>query len=119
MCPSGKVRLVKVLAGEVEDLRCLVTRLERSQSCLARRAAKSLNRRLTQCPRFRYWDVPADSCYTVDLVFRGGSMRVVVTGGAGFLGSHLCDRLLAAVRAGNWWEGEFITSYGRNFSRHG
>src|SRR5271167_3414138 len=26
---------------------------------------------------------------------RGGYMRAVVTGGAGFLGSHLCDRLLA------------------------
>src|ERR1700739_4715029 len=25
----------------------------------------------------------------------GGSMRAVVTGGAGFLGSHLCDRLIA------------------------
>src|SRR6267142_4711854 len=25
----------------------------------------------------------------------GGCMRAVVTGGAGFLGSHLCDRLLA------------------------
>src|SRR5258707_9655932 len=25
----------------------------------------------------------------------GGGMRAVVTGGAGFLGSHLCDRLLA------------------------
>src|SRR5258708_7410663 len=27
--------------------------------------------------------------------FGGGSMRAVVTGGAGFLGSHLCERLLA------------------------
>src|SRR6202790_3739462 len=26
---------------------------------------------------------------------RGGGMRAIVTGGAGFLGSHLCDRLLA------------------------
>src|SRR5690242_8734350 len=26
--------------------------------------------------------------------FRGGGMRAVVTGGAGFLGSHLCDRLV-------------------------
>src|ERR1700682_2414060 len=29
------------------------------------------------------------------LNLRGGCMRAVVTGGAGFLGSHLCDRLLA------------------------
>src|SRR5258708_19723868 len=27
--------------------------------------------------------------------FGGGCMRAVVTGGAGFLGSHLCERLLA------------------------
>jgi dTDP-glucose 4,6-dehydratase len=35
------------------------------------------------------------SGYTVQLIFGGGCMRAVVTGGAGFLGSHLCDRLLA------------------------
>src|SRR5713226_10216665 len=29
------------------------------------------------------------------LFFPGGCMRAVVTGGAGFLGSHLCDRLIA------------------------
>src|SRR5467141_4036706 len=29
------------------------------------------------------------------LFSEGGCMRAVVTGGAGFLGSHLCDRLLA------------------------
>src|SRR6266849_2027634 len=29
------------------------------------------------------------------LFFPGGCMRAVVTGGAGFVGSHLCDRLIA------------------------
>src|SRR5947208_16774165 len=28
----------------------------------------------------------------------GGFMRAVVTGGAGFLGSHLCDRLISVGR---------------------
>src|SRR6202521_4681034 len=35
------------------------------------------------------------SRYTEKLIFPGGRMRAVVTGGAGFLGSHLCDRLIA------------------------
>src|SRR2546427_3136341 len=35
------------------------------------------------------------SSYTVGSNSRGGRMRAVVTGGAGFLGSHLCDKLLA------------------------
>src|SRR2546429_1667612 len=35
------------------------------------------------------------SGYTVSLHIKGGCMRAVVTGGAGFLGSHLCDRLIA------------------------
>jgi dTDP-glucose 4,6-dehydratase len=37
---------------------------------------------------------PQDASYTGELTW-GGSMRAVVTGGAGFLGSHLCERLLA------------------------
>ena len=28
-------------------------------------------------------------------------MRVLITGAAGFLGSHLCDRFLAEVREGS------------------
>jgi dTDP-glucose 4,6-dehydratase len=38
---------------------------------------------------------PQGSSYTVGLITPGGCMRAVVTGGAGFLGSHLCDKLLA------------------------
>ncbi len=34
-------------------------------------------------------------------VFPGGNKRVLVTGGAGFVGSHLCDRLIA--------DGHFVT----------
>ena len=40
-------------------------------------------------------DVRECSRYTVQLNLRGDCTRAVVTGGAGFLGSHLCDRLLA------------------------
>src|SRR6266404_7214610 len=38
---------------------------------------------------------PRLSRYTVQPISGGGCMRAIVTGGAGFLGSHLCDRLLA------------------------
>src|SRR5215813_11669541 len=36
-----------------------------------------------------------DKRHFPNVSIRGGCMRAVVTGGAGFLGSHLCDRLIA------------------------
>src|SRR5215813_8941267 len=35
-----------------------------------------------------------DKRHFPNVSIRGGCMRAVVTGGAGFLGSHLCDRLI-------------------------
>lgn len=43
----------------------------------------------------RHWDVAAALMHNAGWRFSVERARAVVTGGAGFLGSHLCDRLLA------------------------
>src|SRR5712692_10216072 len=45
--------------------------------------------------RPRKWSIRSAHATLSIPFFEGGCMRAVVTGGAGFLGSHLCDRLLA------------------------
>src|SRR5258708_38579815 len=46
-------------------------------------------------PAVRQWSIRGPHVRLFSLFFGGGCMKAVVTGGAGFLGSHLCDRLLA------------------------
>src|SRR5882672_8335436 len=46
-------------------------------------------------PVLRKWSIGGAHVTLSNRFFGGGCMRAVVTGGAGFLGSHLCDRLLA------------------------
>ena len=40
----------------------------------------------------RFAQAPEDECF---------AMRTVITGGAGFVGSHLCERFLAEGRRGH------------------
>src|SRR5579863_4583752 len=61
------------------------------------------------------WSIAAAHDKLSAAIFFGGCMRAVVTGGAGFLGSHFCDRLLA-----EGWEvlalDNFITGSEKNIS---
>src|SRR5437899_2400237 len=41
------------------------------------------------------WSITESDDTLARQILQGGNMRAVVTGAAGFLGSHLCDRLLA------------------------
>src|ERR1700732_4178812 len=42
-----------------------------------------------------WWSIKQAQATLTNCPFSGGRMKAVVTGGAGFLGSHLCDRLIA------------------------
>ena len=70
---------------------------------LLQRLGESANQRMNECRRIGKSAVRANACHVSRsrLTFHaarstqyGGTMRILVTGGAGFVGSHLCDRLL-------------------------